>query len=76
MKLPNFLKIYFWDCDFKVLSLEKHHEFITTRLMNFGDLKAIKWLIKHSTKRDLKRVVDNSRGLETKSYNFWKKMLL
>jgi hypothetical protein len=43
--LPDELRVYFWDCDFDELIWKKYSFFITERLLNFGNIKAIKWLM-------------------------------
>lgn len=73
--LPEDLKEYFWDVDFNELSLEKYPRFIGERIMNYGDLKAIKWLLTVKGKEFIRSVLDSSRNLNPKTKNFWKIML-
>ena len=62
---------YFWGDDLSVLSWEKHREYIAQTILEKGDLKAIKWLLKKTNKAWLKKIVA-AKKLSPKSKNFWK----
>ena len=70
MKLPKEFKKYFWDVDFKKLSIKKHASFVLSRLMNLGDQKVLKWLLRFPPKLVMK-VVRESRELDEKTRNYW-----
>lgn len=69
-RLPKEFKKYFWDVEFKKLSLKKHINFILSRLMNLGDQKVLKWLLQFPPKVIMK-VVRESRELDAKANNYW-----
>lgn len=69
--LPEDLNKYFWDVSFDELSFEKYPRFIAERIMNYGDLKAIKWLLSVSGTELIRAVVKTSRNLNPKTKNFW-----
>jgi len=71
MFLPKFLKSYFWDVDFQQLDIKKHRQFILTRILNYGDKKAIEWAKKIFSKNEIKKTILSSRSLDRKSLNFW-----
>lgn len=71
MKLPSFLKKYFWNVDFAKLDLEKDSFFVITRLLEYGDFKAISWLLKHTKRKQIQEVIMKSRELSPKTANFW-----
>jgi hypothetical protein len=73
-KLPIEFQGYFWDCDFKKLSWPKYSFYITERLLNFGNMQILHWLQKHTTQKELKKVIKESRALDPKTQNFWKKI--
>jgi len=75
MFLTRWLKNYFWDVDFNNLSLEKHPRFITERILEYGDQKAINYLRDNLAKKKIKQTVIDSRFLSPKSANFWALML-
>jgi len=71
MKLPKFLKKYFWDIDFEKLNLEKRREYIILRILEAGDIKSVRWLFKNFPKEKIKDAIMNRRGLSLKSLYFW-----
>ncbi len=73
--LPEMLKEYFWDCDFDELSLEKYAFFITERILNFGDMTSLGWLLDRINEKLLMEVVEKSRNLSKKTRNYWEIML-
>ncbi|MCX7779240.1 MAG: hypothetical protein N2259_03325 [Patescibacteria group bacterium] len=71
MALPKFLQSYFWDTDFQNLDLKKYGQFILTRILNYGDERAIKWIKRQFSKNEIKKAIVSSRSLDDKSFNFW-----
>lgn len=70
-KAPSFLKKYFWDIDFKKLDISKSSVYVIERILELGDIKAIKWVLKTFKKELIKKVVMTRRGLSPKTANFW-----
>jgi hypothetical protein len=73
--LPAAFQKYFWDVAFDELSFEKYPGFIAERLLNYGDLNAIKWLLSCTSKQFIKSLIENSRNLNAKTKNYWQIML-
>jgi len=73
--MPDELRRFFWDVAFEELTIEKHSRLIAERILNYGDMNAIKWLLTWAEQDFIKTIVDNSRNLNAKSKNFWKIML-
>ncbi|MDO8573381.1 MAG: hypothetical protein Q7R77_01385 [Candidatus Daviesbacteria bacterium] len=73
-KLPVFLKQYFWDVDFNKLE-RTSKTFILKRILDRGDDKALKWLLKHYTKDDIQKLLLTTRDLSAKTANFWADLL-
>ena len=73
--LPETLKKYFWDCDFKDISMEKYPFFIAERILNFGNMDALRWLLKRIDRDFLKEVVRKNRNLDNKTRNYWELVL-
>jgi len=71
MKLPQFLKKYFWEVDFDKLDLEKRYEYVTLRLLEYGDVDALHWLFRNISKKKIKEVIEKRRGLSSRSLYFW-----
>jgi hypothetical protein len=74
-RLPEEIKKYFWDVAFDELSMEKHRRFIAERILNYGDLNGLKWLLSCTDKQFIRNVVESSHNLNAKTKNFWQIML-
>jgi hypothetical protein len=68
----TFLKKYFWETDFKSLDLKKDAVYIISRILEYGDIKAVKWLLKNFDKKLIKKVILTQRGFSPKTSNFWR----
>ena len=75
MKLPNFLKKYFWEVDFDKLNLKIRSEYVTLRLLEYGDIKALRWLFRNLSKKKIIEIIKKQRGLSPKSLYFWSSLL-
>ena len=69
--MPQFLERYFWDVDFYSLDLQKDAYFIIERILEEGDIKAIKWMLRTFSPKTIKKVLQTSKKLSKKSANFW-----
>ncbi|HJX71681.1 MAG TPA: hypothetical protein VJ346_07010 [Bacteroidales bacterium] len=70
-RLPAEFQKYFWDCDFNELTFNKYPRFISERLLNYGDMDGVKWLLSLVSKDFLKEMVKTSRNLNNKTRNYW-----
>jgi hypothetical protein len=70
-KLPKEFKKYFWDVDFRKLSLRKYSFYVLERVLRLGDLNALRWLLRIPKKKILD-VVEKSRELDKKTRNYWR----
>jgi hypothetical protein len=75
LKLPEGFKKYFWDVAFDELSLEKYPRFVAERLLNYGDLNVIEWLLAATSREFIRSVVKTSRNLNAKTKNYWQILL-
>jgi len=73
--LPETLKKYFWDCNFKEMNMDKYAFFIAERILSFGDMASLSWLIAETDRELLREVVEKSRNLDKKTRNYWERML-
>lgn len=67
--LPKLITRFFWGDNLKQLSLKKHPKYIIETILEKGDLPATKWLLKKTTKKNLKKSI--SSKMSKKSRNFW-----
>jgi hypothetical protein len=73
--IPEEFRKYFWDVAFDDLSLDKYPRFIAERILNYGDLAGIKWLMTALNKDFIRSVIKRSRNLNLKTQNYWQLML-
>lgn len=74
-ELPLFLRPFFWDVDFQMLSIDKSSYFIISRLMEHGDEYAMIFLLKNYSKNEMTNVLNKSRSISRRSRNFWRILL-
>ena len=74
-KKPDFLKQYFWDVDFNRLDCQNHPRYIIERILEHGDIKAVRWMLKTYSREQVVTALKMSRELTPKSANFWALML-
>ena len=68
--LPEFITKYFWGDNSKELSIKKHKKYISSTILEKGDVKDFRWLTSKVSKKQLKQVV--SKLKDPKSKNFWR----
>ena len=73
-KLPQEFKRYFWDVDFEKISLNQHFNQVLSRLLSFGNMQAIRWVLTNVKSPQLKQYVlkFGDRQLDKRSLKFWK----
>ncbi|MCS7209625.1 MAG: hypothetical protein NZ874_08650 [Fimbriimonadales bacterium] len=71
--LPEFLRPLFWDTAFHTLSPERHQSYICLRIMEHGDLQALRWMVRYYGKVRLRRWLTQrqGRGLSPRTLRFW-----
>jgi len=68
--LPDFLVPLFWDVDPASL-LPGHESFVIERILNYGDIPAIRWMWQRFSDDAVTSVVRTSRRLTRKAATFW-----
>ena len=71
---PPFLKRYFWDVRFDRLDPKRSSRLVIERVLEYGDPRAVRWMQTSYDARLIRRVLKRSRGLTSRSANFWSKM--
>ena len=69
--LPPYVKKYFWEVDTKKLDPKKRPEYVIARILEYGDMTAVRWMLKTFDKRALIDALKNSREFSSKTANFW-----
>lgn len=74
-RLPEFLRPLFWEIDFDHLRLPERETYVIERVLEYGNLPAVRWLEKTFPPERIAQVVRHSRALSLRSANFWARML-
>jgi len=69
--LPEFLRPLFWEVDFDRLRVQGHERYVIERVLEYGDLPEVKWMLGHFARQEIVQTLRRSRGLSPKSANFW-----
>ncbi len=77
-KLPIEFKKYFWDCDFRKLNFKEHRNFILSRLLIYGDIGTIKFVLDQVSRNEIKNYlnVKGNNALNKLNIKFWNKLVL
>lgn len=66
------LKKYFWETEAKKLDFKKDAQYIISRILEHGDIDALRWLLKTFDRKLIKRVILEYRGFSPQTANFWR----
>ncbi len=69
--IPERVKRLFWDVKKDEVDLEKHKSFIIRRIINFGDLDDVRWMLGNYSQDEIIRVLKRARGISKKTILFW-----
>ena len=75
LKLPEYLRSYFWDIEFEKLKIDTHASLVIKRVLDRGNLRDIRWLMKTYGKTAIKEVVMKTKDLARPTCNFWADVL-
>ena len=70
-RIPPNIKRLFWDVDKDRVDVKKHRFYIIKRIMDFGNVEEVRWMMKNYTPEDIIEVLRKSRGISRKSAYFW-----
>jgi hypothetical protein len=65
----------FWDVDPKTIQPKRHARYIAERVMNFGNDREARWLIKNYSRKFLKTVVSRSQSIDKQTKALWTLLL-
>ena len=69
--IPERIKRLFWDVDKERIDIKDQRSFIIRRIIDFGNMDDVKWMLNVYTSDEIIEVVKKSRGLSRKSAYFW-----
>ena len=73
--LPEFLRPLFWDTDFERLRIPGRERYIIERVLEYGDVPEVRWMMRHFPREQIIQVLRQSRRLSRKSAHFWSLIL-
>lgn len=75
MEATGFLSKYFWDVDFNSLNIKTDPFFIIERVLEYGDERAVKWILDNFSNSQIKQTLSKRRSFSKKSANYWSLIL-
>jgi len=69
--ISEYLKKYFWDTDIEKIDVRKHKNYVIERILEMGDERAVSWLKKNFTEKEIIGVIQKNRHLSRLSLNYW-----
>jgi hypothetical protein len=69
--IPQHLHSLFWDVPLDSFNPNAYPDYAITRVLEFGDERAIVWMKDTFSEAEIKRVIRKERRLSRRSANFW-----
>ncbi|EKE22100.1 MAG: hypothetical protein ACD_7C00047G0002 [uncultured bacterium] len=71
----KFRQALFWDINPTKIDPKKNSQYVIERILDLGNDKEVKWMLKNYNKTMLKKVIANSRSLAPQTKSLWTLML-
>jgi hypothetical protein len=71
IELPQHAYRFFWDVDPLTLDVATYRRYVVERLLELGDLPAVRWMLATFSPPEIVDVLKTSRRLSRLSANFW-----
>lgn len=71
MTIPASLHRFFWDVDVTKLNPEEKPYFVISRLLDKGDVEAVKWVRKNYNSEIIKETLEKYRDFSLQSGSLW-----
>jgi len=65
------LRPFFWDTDIDKVTLKKSRKSIIERVLKYGHMSDIRWLLAHYSDDDIIDIVKRSSNLDRRTANYW-----
>lgn len=69
--IPERVKRLFWDVNKETVNKDLHCPYIIKRIMDYGNIEDVKWMLAAYSRQEIVGVLKKSRGLSRKSAYFW-----
>ena len=70
-RIPKYLRSLFWDTNIDTFDPVEYPRYTIGRILEFGDEKAMIWLKRAFSERQITDVIKSEHRLTPKSANFW-----
>ena len=70
-RIPKRLWRYFWDVNVKNLNAQEKPYFVISRLLDKGNIEAIRWIKAVYTPKQIRETLQNYRDFSLRSGSFW-----
>ena len=71
MEVIKFRQVLFWDTNPEKIDPQKNAQYVIERILDFGNDKEVKWVWDYYDKALIKKIVDKSRSLRSRTKNAW-----
>lgn len=68
---PQSIKTLLWDTNIQRISLDVHKQFIIERVLEFGDIQDMKWLLTKYSEKEVIEVLKKSKRISAKTGNYY-----
>lgn len=72
MRVPVYAKKYFWETDVGELKRKDDAEYIIGRILEYGDIAAVRWMFRVFGGRRIRHVLETKKGLSRVTAQFWR----
>jgi len=66
-----FRQALFWDVDPKKINPRRNAQYVVERILDFGNDREVRWMMRYYPSRFIKKTVEKSRSLDPKSRALW-----
>jgi hypothetical protein len=70
-RIPKYLHRFFWDVDVKKLNPQKYPYFVINRLLEKGNIEAVRFVLKNFPKEKIIETFKKIRDFNKKTAYFW-----
>ena len=71
-QIPESVRRLFWDIDVNQLDPHKNPEYVIGRILEHGDIEAVRWMFQAFDPELIKKTLSNKKGFSRVSANFWR----
>jgi hypothetical protein len=70
-KIPISIQRFFWDTDPRHIDLEENTNYVVSRIFEYGDFGAVRWVFKQYPQQRIANILQHSRQVTPRTREFW-----